>query len=250
MEEMSWDDAILRVLREANSSIHYDDIAKEILEGGLKTTLGKTPSNTVAARLSRMVRDEVDEVKRDSANRGYYYIGELGDSPLSLEDEEIDISDSIDAPQKIAIAAYGLYWERDKVDWSTKRLLGYDISPDPSLIINFADQQGVYILHSYDSVAYVGMTAATSAGLFQRLQNHHTKQVWAAKWERFSWFGIRHVHSETGVMVDGASSASREDVCALMESILIEALRPSFNQQQGNHMGTLYRQLIDPNIIR
>lgn len=175
MEEMNWESAILEVLRDSNGSLHYTDIAREILERGLKTTTGKTPSQTVVSYLSRLVRDEASGINRDvSRGRGYYYVGELNEEPSILEDEDGEIGESAD-PVEISIAAYGLYWERDKVDWSTKRLLGYDISPDPSLIINFADQRGVYILHSYDSVAYVGMTARESDGLFQRLREHHRR---------------------------------------------------------------------------
>ena len=49
-------------------------------------------------------------------------------------------------------------------------------------------------------------------------------------------------------MDDGPDTASKEVVSALMEAVLIETLRPSFNQQQGSYMGTLYRQAVDPNI--
>ena len=73
--------------------------------------------------------------------------------------------------------------------------------------------------------------------------------MWSGKWERFSWFGLRRV-DENGIIVDGPDTASKDVVTALIEAVLIETLRPSFNQQRGNFMGTLYRQAIDPNIAR
>ena len=50
-------------------------------------------------------------------------------------------------------------------------------------------------------------------------------------------------------MLDVADNASPEVVTALMEAVLIEALGPSFNNQRGTYMGTLYRQFAAANLI-
>ena len=247
--EITWDQAVMQVLREATEPMYYGDIAEEILRRGLKTTIGKTPNDTVAGAISRMRSRGVGNIVK--TRPGFFQIGQPLAAALGGTPDELDATDAV---QNLAVAAYGLHWERDKVDWKANNLLGYDaaydaIDPDPNETINFADQQGVYLLHSWQAVVYVGKTMAREGGLLQRLQNHHRRQVWSGKWERFSWFGIRQV-SEAGDMIDGPDSASKQVVSALMESILIETLRPSFNQQQGNYMGTLYRQAIDPNIAR
>ena len=245
--EITWEQAVLQILGGAAEPMYCGDIADEILRRGLKTTVGKTPNFTVAGVISRLRAGGMDIVKTQP---GVFYLrreqAPLPDVPVAEADDELDVTD---APQNLAVAAYGLHWERDKVDWTSRRLLGYDIDPAPDQAIDFANQQGVYLLHSWQSVVYVGKTSAKESGLFQRLHNHHNRQVWSGKWERFSWFGLRRV-DEAGTMVDSTDSASKEVVTALMEGVLIETLRPSFNNQRGNYMGTLYRQVIDPNIAR
>ena len=240
--EMTWDEAVLRILGEATEPMACSDIAEAILGRGLKTTVGKTPSDTVAGVISRMrSRGTADIIK---TRPGFFRLPAPADFPPAEETDELD---STDAVGNLAVAAYGLHWEREKVDWTARRLLGYDIDPNPEQAIDFANQQGVYLLHSWQSVVYVGKTTAKADGLFDRLRWHHQRQAWSGKWERFSWFGIRRVN-ESGEMDDGPDTASKEVVAALMEAVLIETLRPSFNQQQGTYMGTLYRQTVDPNI--
>ena len=240
--EMTWDDAVLQILGEAAEPMACSDIAEAILGRGLKTTVGKTPSDTVAGAISRMrSRGAANIVK---TRPGFFRLPTPAENPPVEETGELD---AIDAVDNLAVAAYGLHWEREKVDWNSRRLLGYDIDPNPKQAIDFADQQGVYLLHNWQSVVYVGKTTAREGGLFQRLRTHHQRQVWSGKWERFSWFGIRRV-DENGEMTDGPDTATKDVVSALMEAVLIETLRPSFNQQQGNYMGTLYRQTVDPNI--
>ena len=251
MAEMTWEEAVLLVLKEENRPMHCDDIAKIILDRGLKTTVGKTPNYTVAGEISKLRSGGMKIVKTEP---GVYWLPDETGTPVpDIPSDVQEELDSTDATQNLAVAAYGLHWERSKVDWRAGRILGYDpgfdINAAPEKAINFADQQGVYLLHNWQSVVYVGRTAAKENGLFQRLNEHHRKQVWSAKWERFSWFGIRRVN-ETGGMVDGPDNASKEVVSALMEAVLIETLGPSFNKTQGNYMGTLYHQTIDPNIAK
>ena len=245
--EITWEQAVLQVLNEATEPMYCGDIADEILRRGLKSTVGKTPNFTVAGVISKLRARGTGIIKTQP---GVYYLSK-DDRPLPdvAPVESDDELDATDAPENLSVAAYGLHWERDKVDWSARRLLGYDIDPSPGQAVDFANQQGVYLLHSWQSVVYVGKTSAKEGGLFQRLNYHHSRQVWSGKWERFSWYGLRHV-DETGMIVDSPESASKEVVTALMEAVLIETLRPSFNNQQGNYMGTLYRQAIDPNIAR
>lgn len=255
-QEISWREAVLQVLEEADEPLHYRDIAAKILnpDSGSKRSAGKTPSDTVAGIISRLRSDEgrLDIVK---SQPGYFHIRAEADASAAPEQEEPDDAlDATDVPRNLAVAAYGLHWERDKVDWSARRLYGWDdanfnpVGNYDDFAIDFANQQGVYLLHSWDAVVYVGRTTAESNGLFQRLHAHHSAPAWSAKWERFSWFGIRRVNSETGELYDGPEQASKQVVSSLMESVLIETLRPAFNRRQGDYMGTLYRQLVDPDI--
>lgn len=245
MTEISWARAVRQILEESNEPRYCGDIAEEILERGLKTTVGKTPRDTVAGEISKMRRDGEPVVK---VRPGVFFLRRETEAPApEAEDVAEDTLDPTDAPANLAVAAYGLHWHRDNVDWSSNHLLGYDI--DPNQTIDFADQQGVYLLHSWQSTVYIGKTTAQTGGLIQRLKHHQGRQSWSAKWERFSWFGLRKVSAD-GTMQDGPDTASKEIVSALMEAVLIETLRPSFNQQQGNYMGTMYSQKVDSRIAR
>lgn len=246
--EMSWEQATLSILGEVNRPIHYSEIAELILERELKTTIGKTPQFTVAGEISKLRSSGRANIVKVEPGV-YQLIREPGQAAPDVPDEVALELDAVDIHENLAVAAYGLHWERDKVDWSAGRILGYDIYPDPEYAIDFAGQQGVYLLYNWQSVVYVGKTAARERGLFQRLYDHHRRRVWSGKWERFSWFGLRRVN-EDGQLVDVSDRASPAVVTALMEAVLIEALGPSFNVQGGSYMGTLYRQATDPNLAR
>ena len=117
--EMTWDDAVLRILGESTEPMACSDIAEAILGRGLKTTVGKTPSDTVAGAISRMrSRGTANIIK---TRPGFFRLPAPAEvSPV----EETDELDATDAQENLAVAAYGLHWEREKVDWSARRLLG------------------------------------------------------------------------------------------------------------------------------
>ena len=242
---LSWEDAIVQVLTEAGEPMHYRDITHEILSGGLLTTVGKTPSATVRNAIYRML-DRGDPIAR--AAPGVYCLRQVAESQQIIPQASVeDTVELVDASSNISVSAYGLHWERGKVNWNNGRILGYDT--DPKQPIDFADQQGVYLLHNWQSTVYVGMTTAEENGLSHRLRYHNRRSDWSSKWERFSWFGVREV-DDVGNMVDGPNSATKDVVVALMETLLIEVLGPALNRNQGDYRGNLYRQAIDPEIAR
>ena len=243
MAEMSWEEAIVKVFKD-NLSVELTngDIAQSIMDKGYRTSVGKTPQNTVGARMSSLM----DSHGIERLQRGIYVLRPSDDEASADPIEELDdLADDESSPSTIKIEAYGVHWERSKVHWQSGRILGYAI--DPRETIDFAAQQGVYVLYDWNSVVYVGQTVAKDNGLLQRLDEHHTKRDdWGDRWERFSWFGIRLV-KEDGELGEAPESANKRAVADLLESVLIETLRPAFNRQlRGNNMGNLYRQAIDP----
>lgn len=74
-QEISWREAVLQVLEDADEPLHYRDIAAEILNRGLKRSAGKTPSDTVAGIISRLRSDEgrLDIVK---SQYSYFYMAQ------------------------------------------------------------------------------------------------------------------------------------------------------------------------------
>ncbi|MCA1730336.1 MAG: winged helix-turn-helix domain-containing protein [Actinobacteria bacterium] len=49
---LSWKDALVRVLDDAASTMHYTDIADSTVERGLRQKVGATPANTVASNIT------------------------------------------------------------------------------------------------------------------------------------------------------------------------------------------------------
>ena len=244
MPDMTWNQAVFKVFEDNKGrEITIGDIAQEVLDKGYRTSVGKTPQNTVRAIITRsfLAQHGIQQPQRGRSS----YILPTEETSSELDEEIGGLNHGADPPPSIKIEAYGLHWERNNVDWiGGRRILGYD--SDPRETIDFANQQGVYVLYDWNSVVYVGQTVASDGGLFQRLQYHHQKQDWEAGWERFSWFGVRPVN-ENGEIIDGPDTASKRVVSELMEAVLIETLRPAFNRQlRGNNMGTLYRQAVDP----
>ena len=246
MPEMSLQDAVRRVLRETAEPLHYREIADIIAAERYRESMGATPDKTVAAALSAMRRNGEDYSL--PGRRGFYVSAPLGaDQSASASPDDDDPTDD----SQVRIQAYGLYWERDKVEWDANRgqveLLGrQNRAADP---VDFADQQGVYLLHQMQTVTYVGRTAAAQNGLFGRLRDHVRNPRRSGRWDRFSWFGLRPVN-EDGTLGGIPQALTTDLLITILEAVLIETYLPSFNDKSGDLMGELYEQVIDPDIAK
>ena len=242
---LSWQDAIIRVLEDAGEPLHYQDITNRIGQQRLRDLTGAAPAGTVNSLLSQMIRDE-DRYSVRKVGRGIFKSAapSLGDTIESDESDEIDEDQSEDEGI-ILVSAFGLYWERDKVRWNSNAILGRQASN--SVPVNFAEQQGVYLLHNGRTVVYVGRT--TSGTLYNRLRSHNNaSDSKALRWDSFSWFGLRGVDNESGTLTSFDSNISMSELIIVLESVLIEALEPPTNARRGDRMGELYQQVIDPQI--
>ena len=154
-QNLGWEEAIIRTLSDAGGPLHYKEIAHRIAEKQLRGSFGATPENTVGAYLSgRML--EAGRVERVDA--GVYQI-RSSSNPVSAS----EIAEAKEEAKVSSVAAYGLYWERDKVNWHPgqgrripRRLLGK--ADDSDTEVDFAEQAGVYMLHDHQTVMYVGRT--------------------------------------------------------------------------------------------
>ena len=250
MPEMSLQDAVRLVLREASEPLHYREIADIIAAERYREAMGATPDKTVAAALSAMRRN--GENYSMPGRPGYYVHAPLavGQAASASPDDRGEDDDPTDDSQ-VRIQAYGLYWERDKVEWDAGRgqieLLGrQNRAAQP---VDFADQQGVYLLHQMQTVTYVGRTAATQNGLFGRLRDHVKNPRRSGRWDRFSWFGLRPVN-EDATLGNAPQVLTTDLLITILEAVLIETYLPSFNDKSGDLMGELYEQVIDPDIAK
>ena len=168
---LTWKEAIIRVLREAAEPLGYREIAERILQQGLRNTIGRTPHNTVHRELSEMIRDRirVDEEIIHKTPHGYARTSVAENYTVESENEAGD-------PSRITfVNAYGLHWERGSVRWQLARgnLWGYQT--DAADCVDFAGQHGIYLLHHGNEIVYAGQTQAArgGAGLYARLRSHN-----------------------------------------------------------------------------
>jgi hypothetical protein len=236
MPDLTWRDAILRVLRGAPEAMHYTEIAEAIAEQGLRSDLGATPATSVSATIAAQLTREVVRVAR-----GYYALApSVGgaarppEAPLGSESDETGL-----------INAFGMYWTRSQVLWSsTPRILGQQ--QPGSNPVDFFGQRGVYLLHDGREVMYVGRT--TDQALGTRLRQHTVDRL-NGRWDRFSWFGV-FAPSESGVLNTSVTPQyDLEMLIITMEALLIEGLEPRQNRKRGDDFKAVeFLQVEDPAI--
>lgn len=238
-ENLGWEEAVRRVLEASPEPLRAEEIVHGIREGNLRE-LGATPKPSVAARLSLMLK----EGKVERTERGIYRLA----TTVGIQVSAADIAEAEEDAAIISVSAYGLYWERDKVNWNPgrgRRILLLGSPEDSDVKIDFADQWGIYLLHNRLDVMYVGRTTDS---LFRRLVDHNTRDRRNARWDRFSWFGFRQV-KEDGSLSEEVASIDTQMMITILEGVMIEAFIPPLNDKGGDLMGTLYRQVEDPTLL-
>jgi len=248
MADMSWRDAILAVLSEAGEPLHYAEIAQRIVDAGLVTTAGATPANTVSARLSTALANEVVKV-----DRGTYRLRDAERLNRVERTSGASVSDTQQPPESAHaedeqgfLNAFGMFWRRDEVDWDRagKDLLGSQLKAAQP--VNFAEQVGVYILYSGNRIVYVGRTTEPRLGV--RLWEH-TRDRLAGRWDVFSWFGVREVAPDGSLGPVPSGNFAVDMLVATMEALLIEGLEPPQNRRRGDGFNaTEFIQVTDPRI--
>ncbi len=235
---MQWIEAIKRVLSEANQALHYTEILEQIVSKGYRKRVGSNPVDSVAATLSTSLREANTPFLR--VGIGVYMLKEMSWQQSRGQAEIAEEADQADAVG--ALRAFGMFWQRDLVAWDkSSKLLGRQ-GIGGADVIDLAGQVGVYLLHDRERVVYVGQTTDS---LFGRLKLHTTGRM-AARWDRFSWFGLRSV-SAKGVLSDSEVSWTQKVMIETMEAILMESLEPPLNRRAGdNLMGKEYVQVSDP----
>lgn len=243
---MPWRKAIIEVLRDSASPLHYAEIAQAIIDSGLRVKVGATPAATVAVYLSEAIRSDTDApfVK---VERGVYAFRDSLAASMSQPIEEADEARA-DAREMGLINAFGMFWSRDRVAWRTgmPNLLG--VQQSGSAEVNFTAQAGVYVLYDGSRPIYVGRVTESRLGM--RLFEH-TRDRLTGRWDRFSWFGVRGVQDNgelSGVPTSGIAVSS---LIATMEALLIEGLEPPQNRRQGDGFNAVeFIQVTDPDIER
>jgi hypothetical protein len=236
---VTWDEACQAVLRDADGALHYTEIAERIVSQGLRgEDVGATPAQTVNATINNSLRQPNSPYVR--VRMGEYALR----SELRIEPPAAGVAERpVEEPASGALKAFGMYWKRELVIWSRgTTLLGKQSGAASD--VNFAEQQGVYLLHDRDRVIYVGRADDT---LFGRLKAHTTDRL-SGRWDRFSWFGLRAVQQD-GSLSEVALDWRHSIVIETLEALLIESLEPPLNRRRGDNLSAAeYSQVEDPEL--
>jgi hypothetical protein len=215
--------------------MHYTAIAEAIADQNLRAELGANPAATVAATIAAQLQKDVARMAR-----GYYALAATAGTPLPPK-----AAPEAEADDTGLINAFGMYWARAQVLWSSSpKILGQQ-QPGSSPV-DFTGQRGVYLLHDGREVIYVGRTTEQPLGV--RLRQHTVDRL-NSRWDRFSWFGV-FAPSESGVLNTAATETfGLEMLIVTMEALLIEGLEPRQNRKRGDDFRAVeFLQAEDPEI--
>ncbi len=242
MSELSWKEAIIRVLTTAAEPMHYAEISDAIAEKGLRTNFGATPANTIICTILSSIEKDGERSPFVKVSKGHYALKEKSLIPGG-DEPEVEPGDETD--ETGLIKAFGMYWRRDKVLWtSTPQLLGQQ--QPGSAPVDFASEKGVYLLYDGREVVYVGRITKDHLG--NRLK-YHTIDRLNGRWDRFSWFGVYAVTEDGRISTTTDDSFSLENLIVTMEALLIEGLEPPQNRKRGDEFRAVeYLQVEDPEI--
>jgi len=242
-----WKDAIVEVLKNSGKAMHYADIADQIVAKQLRKKVGATPAASVNVAIHDSIKKEGGESPFVKVGVGEFVLKGAFPQPEHAQTglEAAQIEEEKDTGG--IIKAFGMYWQRDWVEWATKpALMGQQ--QEGADAVNFGDQVGVYLLHDGREVIYVGRT--TEKRLATRL-SEHTRDRLNGRWDRFSWFGLIGV-TDAGKLAQGQKATiSEEDIIVTIEALLIEGLEPRQNRKRGDAFRAVeYLQVQDPAIIK
>lgn len=246
-KELTWREAIDKVLGASASPLHYRDITDRIITDKLRVNLGATPASTVNAQITSSIKKEGQQSPYVRVGKGTFTLARPSLTqavrqpdkltPTVLESEETE-------EQYDIVSSFGMFWRRDAVEWiATPKLLGMQqIGATP---VDFNKQLGIYLLYDGREVIYIGRT--TDRPLGRRLYEHTSDRL-AARWDRFSWFGLLPV-SEAGTLEALPPTYESAKLIPALEAILIEALEPRQNRKRGDDLSAVeYIQKEDPAI--
>lgn len=246
MPELTWREAIEKVLSEAPGAMHLSEITEKISQDGLRTNLGARPYRTVWVVAHEAIKRDDCPFQKIGAGQDSYFIWKANDGITQKPNITTAGSEEEDEVQYEIITSFGMFWQRDAIVWvSTPKILG--MQRPGAKEVDFSKQLGIYLLYDGREVIYAGRT--TERPLGKRLYEHTTDRL-SSRWDRFSWFGLLRV-SEDGQLDAQPAMYQGTRIIPAVEAILIEALEPRQNRKRGDDLSQVeYIQKEDPEILR
>ncbi len=245
-KDLTWREAIDRVLGAAATPLHYRDITDRIIADRLRRNLGATPADTVRAQISASIKHDAASPYVRVAKGTYALMQTAAANPLSdIRQRASSVIASDESEEQYAIVtSFGMFWRRGAVQWvASPRLFGVQqLGATP---VDFNKQLGIYLLYDGREVIYIGRT--TDRPLGRRLFEHTFDRM-ATRWDRFSWFGLLPV-SDSGRLGALPNAYDAAKMIPALEAILIEALEPRQNRKRGDDLSAVeFMQYEDPEI--
>ena len=218
---LTWEQAVLQVLREAGEPMHYRAVAERIVEQGLTRSAGATPPGQANYALRSLMKSG-DVAEAEGA--GMYALPEIVEQERQEADlAEEDAAAAVSDDSRLTVKPYGLYWNGNLADWTPSPNSRQAQLPGEagSGRVNFADQDGIYLLHSGNETVYAGQSYTPdtdAAGLYGRLRSHHRSGRKTDRWDTFSWFGFRPV-GEDFRLLPTPPNATVKDMIDLIEGL-------------------------------
>jgi len=242
--DLSWREAIIKVLKVNKKPLHYTAIAQGIIDSRYRKNVGATPAASVAATLAMSLKNEGQSSPFFKPERGFYGLREV--NPGAEDVDEANEAQE-DAEEMGFINALGMFWRRSEVNWKPRVPVLMGFQQAGSQEVDFGAEIGVYLLHDGSRVVYVGQVSEPR--LSARL-GEHTRDRLSGRWDRFSWFGVRRV-TPNGQLEDVPTEFTLKNPISTMEALLIEGLEPPQNRRQGNGFNAVeFLQRTDPELSR
>ena len=246
-KEMTWKNAICKVLESASGALHYTEITDQIIEKGYRKNIGATPTATVGSQISMSIKNDGDSSPFVRVGKGTYLLmNKLSSNKPSKNTISPAVIEDDDEEQDNIITSFGMYWKHEAIQWcASPKLLG--MQQRQAKQVDFSTQIGVYLLYDRREVIYIGR--AIDQPLGKRIYDH-TRDRLSTRWDRFSWFGLLPV-SEEGKLSKLPESYRSDMIISLLEAVLIEAVEPRQNRKGGDWLaGMEYLQNIDTTLAK
>lgn len=153
----------------------------------------------------------LSEIKEEDANSLYV---RLARSVYALthhpSPEASDRSGSI-------FTAFGMFWSRKAVKWSSNPKLFGTRTNNETLPIDFCQKCAIYFLHDRRRIIYVSLTNRLGKSLYA-----HTNDSLSKNWDRFSWLHLTSSVPSSGTLGRQPSNYDDSQIKLVLAAILIE----------------------------
>src|SRR5436190_11104949 len=118
-KELTWREAIDKVLSESTTPLHYKDITDRIIAAGLRKSIGATPGATVISHITTPIKNLGAAAPYIKIAKGTYALRSRSGTTIVPEKLTPDVEESEELEEQYEIiSSFGMFWRRAAVQWS------------------------------------------------------------------------------------------------------------------------------------